>query len=324
VGQDSQAGIFRYTFGQVYLWSGFGVIPVMVGLFAIPEIINLAVQGTGIASDVSYGKLSAGVKDGIRDTFRHFGLTIRCSFIGSVIGILPGVGGGVSQWISYAHATQSARTPEEREGFGKGDIRGVLGPGASNNSKEGANLIPTVAFGIPASTGMAILLGAFLIMGLIPGPDMLTKHLTLTYSMVWTIVISNIIVVPVCLLFIDHLAKLTTVRGSVIIPIIVLLCFIGAYTSNNNVGDLIVFLVFGAIGYCLMRQNWPRPPFILGFVLGRLSEGYLFTASLRYGATWLYRPKVILILIIIIAFVLYPSIQRKRLEKKGKISEIQS
>jgi TctA family transporter len=219
---------------------------------------------------------------------------------------------------------QSARTQEERDGFGKGDVRGVLGPGASNNSKEGANLIPAVAFGIPASTGMAILMGAFLIMGLIPGPDMLTKHLTLTYSMVWTIVISNLIVVPICFLFINHLAKLTTVRGTVMIPIILLLCFIGAYTSNNSNGDLIVFLAFGAVGYFLMKHDWPRPPFILGFVLGRLSEGYLFTASLRYGATWLYRPKVIIILIIIIAFGLYPTIQKRMLAKKEKRNEKQS
>ncbi len=317
IGQDKQAGILRFTFGQLYLWEGLSVIPVMIGLFAIPEIVDLAVRGTGIAGDVEFGKLGKGVKEGIKDTFRHFWLTIRCSLIGALIGIIPGVGGGVSQWISYAHAMQSAKTLEEQDGFGKGDIRGVLGPGASNNSKEGANLIPTVAFGVPASVGMAILLGAFLILGLVPGPDMLTKHLTLTYSMVWTIVIANLITVPICLLFIDQLAKLTTIRGNLIIPFILLLCFIGAYSSNNSIGDLILVLVFGAIGCFLMEFNWPRPPFILGFILGRLAEGYMFTSTLRYGANWLYRPKVIIIFFIIVAFAMYPYIQRRKLMKAG-------
>ncbi|MDP2643395.1 MAG: tripartite tricarboxylate transporter permease [Desulfobacterales bacterium] len=317
IGQDSQAGILRFTFGSLYLWDGLSVIPVMIGLFAIPEIVDLAVRGTGIAGDVAFGKLGKGVKEGVIDTFRHFWLTIRCSAIGAVIGIIPGVGGGVSQWMSYAHATQSAKTLEERDGFGKGDVRGVLGPGASNNSKEGANLIPTIAFGVPASVGMAILLGAFLVLGIVPGPDMLTKHLTLTYSMVWTIVIANLITVPICLLFIDQLAKLTTIRGNLIIPFILLLCFIGAYSSNNSIGDLIVVLIFGGIGCFLMRFRWPRPPFILGFILGSLAEGYLFTSTLRYGANWLYRPKVIIIFLIIVAFAMHPYIQKKRLMKQG-------
>jgi TctA family transporter len=145
IGQDRQAGILRFTFGQLYLWNGLSIIPVMIGLFAIPEIVDLAVRGTAIAGNVTYGKLGKGVMEGIKDTFRHFWLTVRCSLIGSLIGTLPGLGGGVAQWVAYAHATQSAKTEEERAGFGKGDIRGVLGPGAANNSKEGAGLIPTVA-----------------------------------------------------------------------------------------------------------------------------------------------------------------------------------
>ena len=311
VGQEPRAGVFRFTFDTLYLWNGLPVIPVVIGLFAIPETIDLAVRGTAIAGDVSYGKLGKGVREGIRDTFRHFWLVIRCSLIGSLVGILPGLGGGVAQWVSYAHAVQSAKSDKEREAFGKGDIRGVLGPGASNNSKEGANLIPTVAFGIPAGTGMAILLAAFFILGIVPGPDMLTKHLTLTYSMVWTIVLSNVIIVPVCLLFINHLAKLTTIRGQFLIPAIILLAFIGAYVGDNQIGDLVVLLIFGGIGYFMVLWGWPRPPLILGFVLGRLAESYLYTSVNRYGYTWLYRPKVIVIFFIAVAFALYPSIQRK-------------
>ena len=170
VGQDRQAGILRFTFGQLYLWNGLSIIPVMVGLFAIPEIVDLAVRGTAIAGNVQLGKLGKGVREGIKDTFRHFWLTVRCSLIGSLIGILPGLGGGVAQWVSYAHATQSAKTEEERAGFRQGRYPGGPGSGGGQQLQGGAGLIPTVAFGIPAGSGMAILMGAFFLLGLVPGP----------------------------------------------------------------------------------------------------------------------------------------------------------
>ncbi len=319
VGLDRHGGMLRFTFGQLYLWNGVSIIPLLIGLYAIPEIIDLSVKGTAIAGDVAFGKLGKGVRQGIKDTFRYFWLTVRCSLIGSLVGILPGLGGGVAQWVSYAHATQSGKTEEERSGFGKGDVRGVLGPGAANNSKEGANLIPTVAFGIPGGSGTAILLGAFFILGIVPGPEMLTKHLTLTYSMVWTLALSNVITVAVCLLFVNHLAKLTTIRGNLINPIVLLLCFIGAYTSNTHTGDIITLLVFGGIGYFMVLYRFPRPPFILGFILGPLAESYLYSSVERYKAAWLYRPKVIIIFLIAVAFALYPLIQKRF--RKGKLGE---
>src|SRR6478736_2266787 len=218
IGQDPQAGVARYALGTLYLWQGLDLVPVLVGLFAIPEIIDLAVRGTSIAGALPAGKLSRGSWQGVKDTFRHFGLTIRCSLIGTFIGIMPGMGGAVAQWMAYGHATQSARNAEERKGFGQGDVRGVLGPGAANNSKEGGALIPTIAFGVPGSSGMAVLLGGFLVMGLVPGPEMLTKHLSLTFSMVWTLAIANVITVILSLAILDQLAKLTYVRGGLIIP----------------------------------------------------------------------------------------------------------
>lgn len=321
VGQDLQSGIPRYTFEQLYLTNGIPMVPLMVGLFAIPEIVDLAVRGTAIARDLPSGKLGKGVMEGVKDTFRHFWLVVRCSLVGAFTGLMPGLGGSVSQWMAYAHAMQSAKTAEERAGFGKGDIRGVLGPGAANNSKEGANLIPTLAFGVPTTMGMAILLGAFFLLGIVPGPDMLTKHLTLTYSMVWTIVIANVIVVAVSLLFINHFATLTKVRGNLIIPWILLLCFTGAYTTNTHFGDLAVLLFFGGLGYLMVRFGWPRPPFILGFILGEMAETYLYISTFRYRSTWLYRPKVIIIFVLAVGVVLYPFLQKKWWGSKEAVDE---
>jgi len=316
VGQDLQAGILRFTFGQLYLWNGLPLVPVMVGFFAIPEIIDLAVRGTSIAGDLPEGKLTKGFWDGVKDTFQHFWLAARCSLVGVFIGILPGLGGGVAQWLCYAHAAQSAKTEEERAGFGKGDVRGVIGPGASTG-KEGGALIPTVAFGIPGSSSMAVLLGAFLIMGIVPGPDMLSKYLSLTFSMVWILVIANIMVVATSIFIVNHIAKLTMVRGSIMIVFILLLCFIGAYTENNNIADVIVMLLFGVLGYLMVRFNFPRPPFILAFVLGKLAETYYYISITRYGIEWLYRPKVIIIFIVVVLVAIYPFVQNKLGSRKG-------
>jgi len=312
VGQERQSGTLRFDMGLVYLWEGLDLIPVLVGIFAIPEIVDLAVRGTAIAGDRPAERLQAGVLEGIKDTFRHFWLVMRCSAIGVFVGILPGAGGGVAQWMAYAHAVQSAKDAKERERFGKGDIRGVLGPGSANNSKEGGDLIPTIAFGVPGSGAMAILLGAFMIMGLMPGPDMLTKHLSVTFSMVWTLVIANIITVLLCLAVLNHLAKLTRIRGGLIIPFVLLLIFVGSYTANRQIADLLVTFGFGALGYFMVRFGWPRPPLVLGFVLGKLAETYLFISVARYGLAWLGRPVVIILILLTGLVIAWPFIQERR------------
>jgi putative tricarboxylic transport membrane protein len=235
------------------------LVPAVIGLFAIPELVDLTVRGTSISGDVPLDKLGKGVWQGIKDTYVHWWLVIRCSLIGSGLGILPGIGGGVSQWVSYAHAVQSAKTPEEREMFGKGYVKGVLGPGSANNSKEGAALVTTVGFGIPTTGSMAVLLGGFYILGLQPSPEMLTKHLTITYSMVWTIIVANIIVVLASLLLVNKLAALTNIKGHFMVPFILLLCFIGAYSTNENLLDLLVVLVMGG-GWVSHGEVWLSPP----------------------------------------------------------------
>jgi len=311
VGQDPQAGVQRFTFGQLYLWGGLDLVPVLVGLFAIPEIVDLAVRGTSIAGELPRENLGKGVWVGVKDTFVHLGLTVRCSLIGTFIGIMPGLGGGVAQWIAYGHAVQSARDREERTGFGKGDVRGVLGPGAANNSKEGGSLIPTIAFGVPGSSSMAILLGAFFLQGISPGPDMLDKHLVLTFSMVWTMVVANIITVAVSLLFLNYLAKLTLIRGPVLIPFILFFSFIGAYTSNNHLGDLVVLLAFGFFGYLMIRCGWPRAPLVLGFVLGRIAENNFYISTIRYGSAWVGRPLVLVLIALTVIVLFFPLIRSK-------------
>ncbi len=326
IGLDPIESVPRFTLdpligedAALFLWDGLSLVSVTVGLFAIPEIIELSVQGSSIARQ-STGKLG-GVMQGIVDTFRHWKLVLGCSAIGSYIGLIPGLGGGPAQWVAYAHAVQSSGGDKDR--FGKGAIEGVLGPGAANNSKEGGALVPTIAFGVPGSVSMAILLGAFIIQGIVPGPDLLDpeKHLDLTFSFVWIIVVSNIITVAVCLLFLNQLARITFVKGTYLIPFLLLLIYLGGFAVNNAFGDMLLVLLFGAVGWLMVRFDWQRPPLLLGLVLGGIAENNLFIATKVYGAGFLLRPGVLVIALLILAGALYPLYQSWRERKRAESHE---
>jgi len=326
VGLDPIESVPRFTLegllGQdnsLFLWDGVSLIAVTIGLFAIPEIIDLAVQGTSISRDSAPSKLT-GVMEGVKDTFRHWKLVLRCSGIGAYIGLIPGMGGGPAQWLAYAHAVQSS---PDKERFGKGAVEGVLGPGAANNSKEGGSLIPTLAFGVPGSVSMAILLGAFVIQGIVPGPDLLNpaKYLTLTFSFVWIIVITNVITVAICFLFLNQMARVTFVKGSYLIPFLLFLVYLGGFAEKNSFGDMLLVIIFGAIGWLMVKFDWQRPPLLLGLVLGGIAENNLFIASRIYGYTWLLHPGVLVIAFIIVAGTAFPYLQasyRRRRERENK------
>ena len=302
-GLDSYTATPRYTFGLYYLWDGVPLVPVTIGLFAIPEVIDLAVKGGSIAQ-LSLTKIG-GVMEGIKDTFRHWMLVMRCSAIGALVGIMPGMGSGVGQFLAYAHAVQSSKNQER---FGKGAIEGVIGPGAANNSKEGGSLVPAVAFGVPGGLHSALLLGAFTILGLTPGLAMLRpeQNLWLTYSMVWTIVIANLITVPLCFLFLKQLVYLTEVRGTILIPILLTLTYIGGFVTNTF-GDMVVVLIFGALGQLMVTYGWLRPPLLIGLVLGDLVEKNLFIAVDAYGGFgWLARPVVLVLLAVALGGIIVP------------------
>jgi hypothetical protein len=250
--------------------------------------------------------------EGIKDTFRHWWLVVRCSALGAYIGVIPGMGGAVAQWLAYAHAVQSS---PNKERFGKGAVEGVLGPGAANNSTLGGSLVPTIAFGVPGSVVMAILLGAFIIQGIVPGPDMLLPEprgkLSLTFSFVWIIVISNIITVSICLMFLNTLAKVTQIRVSLLMPLILLLVYLGAFAEKNAFADLVVVLVFGLLGWVMVKYGWQRPPLLLGLVLGPLMENRLFLSTDNYGLAWTTRTGVLIIGALTIAGIFYPIVKNR-------------
>ena len=201
VGFPEAQAIPRYTFGTLYLLDELPVIPVLLGLFGLPEIMELAVKQVSISRVSKDESVSGGLVDGVQDTLKHWALVIRCSLIGTYIGMLPGLGASIVGWVTYGHAMQGAKDSRK---FGQGDIRGVIAPEAANNALRGGALIPTLSLGVPGSVGTAVLLGALIMLGLRPGPSMLGANLDLTISMVWQIALSSVIATAIllaCLLY---------------------------------------------------------------------------------------------------------------------------
>lgn len=309
IGSDPQSGTLRWTFGTLYLWDGLPLVPVVLGLFALPELCDLAISRTSIATNTKYD-IKSGMLQGAKDCFTHWWLVLRCSWIGAAFGTVPGIGGAVIDWLAYGHAVRTEKGA--RETFGRGDVRGVIASESANNAREGGALVPTVAFGVPGSAGMAILMGAFLIHGLVPGPDMLSKHLSITYAMVWSIALANILGAGLCYLFSGQFAKLATLRYTLILPCVLGIIYIGAFEGSRNWGDLFALLAFGVLGWTMKQLRWPRPPLILGLVLGDVIERYMFISIERYGYEWLGRPIVIVLLGFAAMGLLRPLIQEVR------------
>jgi TctA family transporter len=309
IGSDPQTGTLRWTMDSLYLWDGLPLVPATLGLFALPELCDLAIARTAIAGSAKYD-IKSGMLAGIKDCMRHWWLIIRCSWIGAGLGAVPGISGSVVDWLAYGHALKTEKGATQT--FGKGDVRGVIASEATNNAKEGGSLVTTVAFGVPGGAGMAILLGAFLIHGLVPGPDMLSKNLSVTYSMVWSIAIANIVGAGMCYLWSGWFAKLATLRYTLICPAVLSVIYIGAFEGSRQWGDLYFLLFFGYLGWIMKQLKWPRPPLILGLVLGDIIERYMFISVERYGLTWLQRPVVIVVLLMALLSFMRPVLQDVR------------
>ena len=295
IGTDPQSGTLRWTMDSLYLWDGLPLVPLTLGIFALPELCDLAIGRMAVVQQGMTLDTKSGMLLGVQDCMKHWFLILRCSWLGAAMGAIPGIGASVIDWISYGHALRTEKGASET--FGTGDVRGVIAAESATNAREGGALVPTVAFGVPSSAGMAILLGAFLIHGLVPGPEMLTKHLDITYSMVWSIAIANILGSGLCFAFSGQLAKVATLRYTLFMPGVLSLIYIGAFEASRNWGDIFSLMFFGMLGWAMKHFKWPRPPLVLGFILGGTIERYMFISIQRYGVSWMIRPFVVVMFI---------------------------
>ena len=290
IGGAPATGEFRMTFGIDYLYDGLPLVIVGIGLFAFPEITELLRRNRSIASS---RMPAADWFEGIRDVFRNWFLCLRCAGLGTLIGAIPGLGGTVVDWIAYGHVVQTAR---DKSRFGKGDIRGVLAPESANNAKEGGGLVPTLLFGIPGSGAMAVFLGGMVLLGIEAGPAMVSSDLDLTYTIIWSLALANVLGAGSCMLLARPIARLTTIPFNLLAPFMIVVVSFAAYQATRQFMDLAALLAIGVLGVLLRRFGWSRPAFLIGFVLAPQAEGYLNLAVQFYGWGMLARPGVVVIL----------------------------
>lgn len=306
VGFEPVSGDLRYTFGTLYLWEGIDLIPMIVGLFAIGEVVHLSTTGGAIARK-EIPKTAVGIIKGMTAVFKHWFLMIRCAIVGTIIGIIPGAGGAVANVVAYGHAVSTSKHPEK---FGTGIIEGVIAPETANDAKDGGALVPTLAFGIPGSETMAILYGAFLIQGLQPGPEMLNKHLPFLFSLVWMIVFGGILGAIIGLAMARKLTRLTMVPFSLLAPFIIAVALIGSFSSRGLLNDVFLTLIFGFFGYGMKKFAYPRAPVVIGLVLGHIVEKNFHISLQLFGWHFLLRP-LSLVLLILLAMVTTLPLWRK-------------
>ncbi len=312
IGTDARTGIERFTFDDFYLWDGIHLVLIAIGIFAVPELVDLSVRRTSVSET---GRIGKGQWEGVKDVFRHKWLVLRSSILGVWVGMIPGLGSSVADWFAYAHAVQTEKNPEK---FGTGDVRGVLAPESANNSKEGGDLIPTMLFGIPAGASMAIMLAAFLSVGIQPGERMLGEQLPYLYAMLWVLIIANLIATSMSMGFANAFAKLSLAPFYAIVPMTLVLCTVAAFSSNYSYADLLVLAIFSVIGVYMKRHGWPRPPLLVAVVLGPQLQNYLWLTVERYDFDeWATRPGVLVLLVVLILTICVPIIRNHRRKSKG-------
>ena len=297
IGYQRSTGIPRFWFESEYLLDGIRLIPLVLGLFAIPEIVRLAAQHREHQAPLSGGVQLGELARGVRAVLRRPLLFLQSVGIGIIVGIVPGVGGETAPYVAYAAAKRRFGLGEQSAGA----IEGVIAPESSNNAKEGGSLVPTLALGIPGSAAMALMLGGFLILGLQPGPDFLTAHLDMATGLGFVLAITNVVaallMVPVSVVA----AKAFGIRGRVLAPILLVLVVLGAYMSGNNAMDVVFVFVFGLLGIFMKHLNYSRPALVLGFILAPILETYLSISLNAYGWDIFTRP-ISLVLMALVVF----------------------
>jgi TctA family transporter len=308
VGYDPTEGVPRFWMGFDYLLDGVRLVPLAMGLFAIPEILSMTSTGktiaqAGLRDPISFRQ----TVDGALAVFKHWGVFLRSSTLGSVIGLMPGVGSATATFVAYAVARQTSGHPET---FGKGRIEGVIAPESASNAKEGGALVPTLALGIPGGAAMALLLGAFLIFGLQPGPEFLAKHMDLALGLAIICAIGNVGSSVLMFLLSKPLVYVTRVPGNILAPILLVLVVVGTYAAENNVNDVLFVFIFGMLGVAMERLGYNRPALLLGFVLGETIERNFVVSLKAHGPFFFMRPLSLTIIAVAVLCILWPARHR--------------
>lgn len=269
IGVSEIDGVARMTFGIRKLYSGLNVLPVLLGIYAVISIYDLAAEIDTEVKGTMYDYKIKGFGFSLKEFFGRYVNIIRSALIGAGIGILPGIGGGTSNILAYIAAQKSSKHPEE---FGTGIIDGIIAPETANNASIGGSMIPLLTLGIPGDTVTAILIGAFTIHGLTPGPLLFQNNGDIVYAIFASLLVSNIMVILSQYVGMRYFVKLLMIPKKYLVPIVILMCTIGSFCVNNRAFDIVILLFFSVLGFVLKKVKIPFTPFVIGFILGPMFE----------------------------------------------------
>ncbi|MCB9946058.1 MAG: tripartite tricarboxylate transporter permease [Geminicoccaceae bacterium] len=309
-GVDPSAGQPRLTFDWYMLNGGLKLLPVLIGVFAVSQIINDILELGKKADRVEAS--SSGLLMSLRDWIRHSANMLRSSLIGTFVGILPGVGASIGSVIAYTVTRNVSKTPDE---FGKGSEAGIVASEAANNATIGGALIPLIAMGIPGSVIDAILIGALMIHSIQPGPTLFLTNGDVVWAMIAACLIANIVMLFVMMGSVGWVARLATIPRQFLLPVIIVFCIVGSFGLDNTMFDVWVMLIFGLIGFALERARYPLGPFVIGFVLAPLMEEKLRSGLMMSGGSILpvfTRPVALLFLVAAVVLLTWSLISEWR------------
>ena len=305
IGCDRVYAVTRFTGGIFYFWGSIPISVFIIGLFALSGLVRLQSDGNTISSS---GIVQATYKETFSsfiDVIKNWRITVSSAIIGIIVGIIPGVGGEVAQFVSYGFAKVSSKNTQR---FGHGDKRGVIASEASNSAKDSGALLPTICLGIPGAPEMAILLGILMTVGITPGPGMLTEHENLLWLILLSAVFGNVISCLLCVLGSPLLSKITVIPINYVFACTIPLAFAATFSWNNNIWDCVMLFVFCLLGLLFIRSNYPISSLILGYVLGPLAERNFHT--MMQSGLWNFQvvyqsiiAKVLIVAIIILSLV---------------------
>ncbi len=308
VGLDPVTSYPRFTFGQMHLYNGFSIIPVLIGLFALSETfvqMESFIPGEKIKTTFKRGIVS------LKETISLMPTMLKSGFIGSIIGSIPGAGADIAAFVTYNEARRSSKNPEE---FGQGSPEGIAAPEAGNNGVTGGALVPLLTLGVPGDAVAAVMLGALIIQGLQPGPLLFTQNADVVYGLFASMLVGNLLMLILGLLGVRLFCRVVEIPKQVIIPTVITLSIVGAYSMNNSVFDLWVALGFGIIGYLMQKVELPASPVILAVILGPMAESNLRRSVLMYqgGLEFLWTRPITVLFLVLAAISLVSSWMRTR------------
>lgn len=313
IGLNPVTGAPRFTFGQLYLWDGIQLVPILIGLFAGAEVISLYGERRSVM-EIKPGDGKAQPEStyaqGVWATFKAWKTVVVSSIIGFIIGVIPGAGGTVSSFFSYGQAVRMSKTPER---FGKGAIEGVIASETANDADKSGTLLPTLAFGIPGSVSMAVLLGALLVHGVPAGPTLLRNNIDIVYVLVVAAIVPRLLAALMVSAVGSRAIWVTKVRGELLAPLITAIALVGVFALRSQILDVLVAIVFAYIGYAMERHGFSRVTLIIGVILGGLAETAFHQTLATFGPTGFFtRPIALVLFVAALASVAWPIIRGRR------------